>query len=99
MLGQTKPKVIVCETNNFEVVQKAVVELGQDPKIYTADRKIDGEHFVDEFFKDRGDDLNFTPDPTHEDEIAMIVCSSGTTGVSKGIAVSHKAYNSNELNL
>lgn len=99
MLKQTKPKLIFCESGNIEVIKKANIELGQDPKVFTVDRKIENEHFVDELFKDRGDDLNYTPDKHGDDDVAMIVCSSGTTGISKGISISHKAYNSIELNL
>lgn len=101
MLGQTKPKIIFCETTNIGVIKKALQEIGLDSKLYTSDGKVEGEHFIQELFKDHGDDLSFkgvkSKDP--DNFLALIVCSSGTTGKSKGIGITHRAYSHVEIAL
>lgn len=93
MMKQTKPKIILCESRNVDVIQKALQKLNHFARIFTVDRHIDGLHFVDELFTENGDDMNFVSEQIKDPNsyIAMIVCSSGTTGTSKGIAVTHKS--------
>lgn len=98
MFGLTRPKVIFVETSVLDRIQKSVERLKFNPKIFCftnpAGNVAEGISSVASLF----DTTNSTVDleeylPVHIPDttkhIAFIICSSGTTGLSKGVCLPH----------
>lgn len=92
MLGQTRPKIIFCESKNIERIRSSLIEINHESRLFTFDQKLNDAEFVDDLFTPNGNDLSFNSpeiqDPANY--IGIIACSSGTTGASKGVSMTHK---------
>ncbi|XP_047999158.1 luciferin 4-monooxygenase-like [Leguminivora glycinivorella] len=88
----TRPKVVFCQNNRAQDVQLALNGIGSDAFIITFDKgdqlsfpefleKYGGESPIDEFIP-----TDFDP----EDTIALLLPTSGTTGLPKSAAATHK---------
>jgi 4-coumarate--CoA ligase len=89
MYSKTKPKVIFCDGNNVNIVQNAVDKLKSEPEIYTIMEKVDGYGCVTNVLKTAK--TKTTPNPDIDpNSPAMILGSSGSTGLPKAILKSHK---------
>ncbi|XP_028172350.1 luciferin 4-monooxygenase-like isoform X2 [Ostrinia furnacalis] len=90
-----RPKIVFCQSEKAPDIQLALNELELDTRIVTFDK---GEflcsfsEFLDEF--DDGtsvDDFKFNDfDP--EEAIALLIATSGTTGLPKAAAITHKNF-------
>lgn len=105
ILRLTRPKVLFCDANVLATVRRALdllsaannVDDAAEIVLYTVDCRADGAQFVDDLMAEAtiqqldADERDFEPatigDWTRHP--VAIVCSSGTTGVSKGVAISH----------
>lgn len=83
MFGQTKPKIVICDSEVYELTKEALSELENDAKIFTLLKKIPGVAFVDELLAATGIEDDFVPpkfDLPADKKLLGILCSSGTTG-------------------
>ncbi|XP_037931995.1 probable 4-coumarate--CoA ligase 3 [Teleopsis dalmanni] len=89
--GITKPKILFCDGGIYETLKEAFQEINLESDIYTIKDHIVGVPNVTNLFKEVTDKTSFEPvtlrDGCHQ--TAVIVCSSGTTGLPKGVSMSH----------
>ncbi|XP_059050852.1 luciferin 4-monooxygenase-like [Achroia grisella] len=92
-IGVDKPKVIFCQSEKAPEIQVVLNELELNTKIITFDK---GDYLCNfyEFLNEYGDcnaHQLFKPnDFDPEETIALLVATSGTTGLPKAAAVTHK---------
>lgn len=91
MFKQTKPQLIFCDADCLRNVQEALLELEESPKVFTLLEEVAGMNYVEEIFSETGTEEEFVPMDFGDasELICIILCSSGTTGYSKGVEVSH----------
>lgn len=93
--SKTKPKVVFCEGKSYDLVKEAGKEMGLDYVIYTINNHKEGVRTVDEIFEPKPLENLFRPtEISSGDNTAVIMCSSGTTGLSKSVCISHKSFTS-----
>lgn len=92
MFCETKPKIVVCDSEIYEVTKEALEELENDAKVFTLIERVSGAAFFDELFTpiDEGEDyIPPTFDSTSDKKLLGVMCSSGTTGAPKGVCMPH----------
>lgn len=93
---KTKPKVIFCDGSVYETVKEVVSDLGLKCEIITLRDHIVGVKKIQDLFIDRGlKERFFQPFEIKDgDQTAVVLCSSGSTGLSKAVTLSHKSLTS-----
>ncbi|XP_050094696.1 uncharacterized protein LOC126577260 [Anopheles aquasalis] len=93
MLRLTQPKMIFCEDSNYEIVKAAAEEAvqGKSPLLFVVESERADVRHAEELLKETGrEELFFPPQIENTREaIALILCSSGSTGLPKGVCWSH----------
>lgn len=88
---KTTPKVVFCDGNVYDRVKEVKEENGLDYLIYTLNHHIDGVSKVEDLLEAHPMEKSFRPAPISSgDKTAYILCSSGSTGLSKAVNVSHR---------
>lgn len=89
---KTKPKVIFCDGGVYQVCKEVSDELKLNSSIFTLNHHIDGVKKAEDLFVNRGmKEIFFQPSEVSSgDQTAVILCSSGSTGLSKAVTISHK---------
>ena len=90
--SKTKPKVFFCDGSVYNIVKEVAIELGLTGPIYTLNDHLEGVKKVTDLCVDYGmKEKMFQPSyiPTG-DQTAVILCSSGSTGLSKAVTLSHR---------
>lgn len=93
MWNITKPKIIFCDPEKVVIVEETLKEINLSAKIFTLIEKIEGFGFIDEILEKTGRENEFKPVELTSDAIVAIMCSSGTTGASKGIICTQAHFN------
>ncbi|XP_034107870.1 luciferin 4-monooxygenase [Drosophila albomicans] len=98
MYDITEPKLIFCDVENYEIIKAANARLVKPAFIYLVNGQLQGVSDVWDLLKEDKDlpAADYVPCPTlNGDDTAFIVCSSGTTGMPKGVTRSHRSLISN----
>lgn len=91
---KTTPKVVFCEGHVYERVKEVREEHGLNYLIFTLNHHIDGVSKAEDLFEAHPMEKIFRPlDVSSGDKAAVILCSSGTTGLSKAVCLSHRTCN------
>uniref|UniRef100_A0A182PL24 AMP-dependent synthetase/ligase domain-containing protein n=1 Tax=Anopheles epiroticus TaxID=199890 RepID=A0A182PL24_9DIPT len=91
MFSVTRPVLVFCESDILDVVREAAKRASINPECILFEDRVKGYKHVLDLLEPTGTEDLFVP-ATIEDpssHIAAILCSSGTTGLSKGVSYSH----------
>ncbi|XP_019539911.3 probable 4-coumarate--CoA ligase 3 [Aedes albopictus] len=92
MMRQTQSKLVFCDADNYDTVKVAADKaLEGDYRIYVMEDAREAALAVDQLFQPTGTEHMFYPRYLGDSYklIANITCSSGTTGLPKGVCNSH----------
>ncbi|KAL1390300.1 hypothetical protein pipiens_012446 [Culex pipiens pipiens] len=91
MMRQTESKLVFCDADNYDTVQVATRKVGFGGRIFVMENAPNEESAVDQLFRTTGMEHVFYPKYLGDSYnlIANITCSSGTTGLPKGVCYSH----------
>ncbi|XP_034479299.1 4-coumarate--CoA ligase 1-like [Drosophila innubila] len=86
----TKPKIIFCDGEDYEVIKQATLEWA--PKIITLTGRLDGVPNIEDLLNPHPAERFYQPErlAVGGDQTAAIMCSSGTSGTAKAVALSHR---------
>ncbi|XP_055298411.1 uncharacterized protein LOC129566474 [Sitodiplosis mosellana] len=92
MLITIKPVLMFCDVGVYDLVSECLAELKNDAKIFTFGGSKGKAEPVEKLLLETHNEDYFVPmEVDGEKETALIICSSGTTGFSKGVCLSHAA--------
>ncbi|GAB0090743.1 AMP-binding, conserved site [Sergentomyia squamirostris] len=94
MFRTTGPKFVFCDDNTVRMVQKALMELQSKATIIVLGERVGNFVHIDDFLNDESHQmeiiqLSMNPPEVDRNSCGAIICSSGTTGPAKGVAISH----------
>ncbi|XP_055692908.1 probable 4-coumarate--CoA ligase 3 [Lutzomyia longipalpis] len=100
MFSTVKPKFVFCDNEVVEKVEAALKEYGSSAPIYVIGQTVLNFPHINDLMHDKDDKnskedirkLILHPPQVDKDSCAKIICSSGTTGFSKGVALSHECF-------
>ncbi|XP_034477929.1 luciferin 4-monooxygenase [Drosophila innubila] len=86
----TKPKIMFCDGADYERIKEVTQEW--TPKIITLTGRVDGVLSIEDLLKPTAEEHFYQPEKlaVNGDQTALILCSSGTSGLPKAVALSHK---------
>lgn len=86
----TKPKIMFCDGHDYEVMKE--VTKGWAPKIITLTGRVEGATSIEDLLKPHPYERIYKPEVLVEggEQTAVILCSSGTSGNPKAVALSHQ---------
>ncbi|XP_055617262.1 uncharacterized protein LOC129762763 [Toxorhynchites rutilus septentrionalis] len=91
MLEIVRPKVVFCDSETLAEMLVACEMVSLTPKIIVLGDKVEGFEHVDDLLLPTGNEEVFIPvhleDPPKK--LAILICTSGTTGRSKAVCLSH----------
>lgn len=93
LFGQTLPKIIVCDIEIVDRVEEALRGLKSDAKVFvTGPEKVKGTSSFKELLEPTGVEESFISPKfaqKADKKLVAILCSSGTTGMPKGVKITH----------
>lgn len=90
---KTTPKVVFCEGEAYKRVKEVRDENGLNYLIFTLNNHFEDVDRVDELLQSHPLENTFIPSSISSgDQTAIILCSSGSTGLSKAVCLSHKFW-------
>ncbi|GAB0092212.1 4-coumarate--CoA ligase 1 [Sergentomyia squamirostris] len=90
MFSQTKPSIVFCDYENYETVQNSVTKIGSNIKVINFGKRIENVDNIEDYLVKTGREQSLEIVEVDVKTCALILCSSGTTGFSKGVSVSHQ---------
>uniref|UniRef100_A0A453Z3S0 AMP-dependent synthetase/ligase domain-containing protein n=1 Tax=Anopheles quadriannulatus TaxID=34691 RepID=A0A453Z3S0_ANOQN len=101
MLRTVPPKAVICDGELVPVLKQALEAVAIAPQLIVIGKRVNGYPTVDDFLLPTGLEECFVPqhveDPARE--LAIVLCSSGTTGLPKGVCLSHAICIAHTANL
>uniref|UniRef100_A0A182P4M6 AMP-dependent synthetase/ligase domain-containing protein n=1 Tax=Anopheles epiroticus TaxID=199890 RepID=A0A182P4M6_9DIPT len=97
MLQTTQPKLLFADADNYEVVRGAAERVlsnrGPVPPIYVFESDRDDVNHAEDLMKETGREGTFRAPYLGDSSktVAVVVCTSGTSGAHKGVQVTHRA--------
>lgn len=92
MLGQTKPKIVFCESKNIGLIRIALKKNKHTARLFTFDQRVKDAEFVDDLLAPVAKEEFESPEIQDPDTyVGLIASSSGTTGTPKGVMITHKS--------
>ncbi|XP_053661561.1 probable 4-coumarate--CoA ligase 1 [Anopheles marshallii] len=98
MLQTTNPKLVFCDADNYEVVRRALLRVvanaEQLPPIYVFECARSDVKHAEDLLKETGQEKAFVAPYLGDSSktIAVILCSSGTSGVHKAVELTHSKF-------
>ncbi|GAB0089088.1 4-coumarate--CoA ligase 1 [Sergentomyia squamirostris] len=90
MFSQTKPNIVFCDYENYEIVRSANVKIGNNMRIINFGERIQNIENIDDYLVKTGREKSVQIVDVDAKTCALILCSSGSTGLSKGVRLSHQ---------
>ncbi|XP_059617916.1 uncharacterized protein LOC132262618 [Phlebotomus argentipes] len=95
MFKTTLPKFVFCDYDNVMKVQLSLSHIDSDAKIIVIGRRAPNFAHIEDLLDDGGNLMDILKLAVIAPEVdrkscGAIICSSGTTGLSKGVAISHE---------
>ncbi|BFG05636.1 probable 4-coumarate--CoA ligase 3 [Drosophila madeirensis] len=86
----TKPKIMFCDASDYETIKEVTKEWS--PKIITLTGRVEGVTSVEDLIKPQPTEAIYKPTPlaVGGDQMAVVLCSSGTAGLPKAVTLSHR---------
>ncbi|XP_016946525.1 luciferin 4-monooxygenase [Drosophila biarmipes] len=86
----TKPKIMFIDGSDYERIKE--ITQGWAPKLITLTGKVEGVPSIEDLVKPHPAEKIYVPASlaTGGDQIAVVLCSSGTAGLPKAVALSHR---------
>nr|XP_016928093.1 luciferin 4-monooxygenase [Drosophila suzukii] len=86
----TKPKIMFIDGSDYERIKEVTQEWS--PKLITLTGKVEGVTSIEDLVKPHPAEKIYVPATlaTGGDQIAVVLCSSGTAGLPKAVALSHR---------
>ncbi|KAH8297083.1 hypothetical protein KR044_004690, partial [Drosophila immigrans] len=86
----TKPKIMFCDGSDYERIKEVTKEWA--PKFVTLTGRVGGVPSIEDLLKPTVEEHFYQPSglAVNGDQTALILCSSGTSGPPKAVALSHK---------
>ncbi|XP_034105214.1 uncharacterized protein LOC117568587 [Drosophila albomicans] len=86
----TKPKIMFCDAADYEFIKEVTKEW--TPKFVILTGRVEGVTSIEDLLKPTVEEHFYQPLPlaVNGDQTALILCSSGTSGPPKAVALSHK---------
>ncbi|KXJ83386.1 hypothetical protein RP20_CCG006925 [Aedes albopictus] len=91
LMGLVQPKLVFCDDSVYKtVLEGAGKALKIKPVVFAVESEMESIRKVDELLESTGKEVEFVPQHLGDmrDLIGIILCTSGTTGRPKGVAVS-----------
>ncbi|XP_055297897.1 uncharacterized protein LOC129566201 [Sitodiplosis mosellana] len=94
ILERVRPSFIFCDTDVLESVKKIVNGNGISAKFFTVNGSDNGCDSIDSLINETGEEDSFVCSKIDDafSHVAVIACSSGSTGFPKSISLSHALY-------
>ncbi|KAH8233524.1 uncharacterized protein [Drosophila bipectinata] len=90
LFSVTKPKIMFIDAPDYERIKEITKEWS--PKIITLTGRVEGLASVEDLLKPHPAERIYVPTPLVKggDQVAVVLCSSGTAGLPKAVALSHR---------
>uniref|UniRef100_A0A1B0D5Z3 Acyl-coa synthetase n=1 Tax=Phlebotomus papatasi TaxID=29031 RepID=A0A1B0D5Z3_PHLPP len=94
MLRQTQPCIVLCDRENYPNVQSAIQSMKSTARIINFGLRIEGVENIEDYLVPTGKEEALTREivDVNGSTCAVILCSSGTTGMSKGVSLTHQHF-------